>query len=391
MRIGLYLTIFPAIEEQLSCGYGIVKAVHTSATGLVACGAGVTVLCEGAEERTSMTSSGYEIRCFTNPSRPIAFRAGEELVRYLKGPTRPDLVVLNGIFDPRTYVVSRQLKKHGIPYVVAPHDPYHPAIFGTNAHLKWPYWYLMERRMLAEAEAVQVLDGRHERWLRRLGIKTPIVEITNGVAPEDVGKEGDLYWNDDAFSNFLFLGRLDAYNKGLDLLIDAFARVTPNAKARLVIQGPDDTNDKALLEARAASLSLSDQVAILNPDFTIPSASIIARHDVLCMPSRFEGFGLSALEAMLAGRVVMVSGMAGLAPHVEACGCGVVVEPDVASVQAGLEELLRLRPKWKEMGLRGRRHALEHLRHDRIAAEALELYRNLVASQEAAADTDVLR
>ena len=40
------------------------------------------------------------------------------------------------------------------------------------------------------------------------------------------------------------------------------------------------------------------------------------RHDLFVLPSRFEGFGLSALEAMLAARPVLVSDVAGLAPHI---------------------------------------------------------------------------
>ena len=390
MRIGLYLKIFPPSEELPGCGYGIVKAVHASAAGLVACDAEVTVLCEGEKDHQCQTQAGYEIRCFSNTAWQVAFRAPEGMASYLESPSRPDLVVLNGIFDPRVYAVARLLKKQGIPYVVAPHDPYHPAIFGTNAHLKWPYWYLVERRLLAGAEAVQVLDERHARWLRRLGVRVPVIEVTNGFMAQDAIPEAALEWPENRPPHFLFLGRIDAYNKGLDLLIDAFAQTSEVNKARLVFQGPDDHGERELLEAQAAALSLSDRVAFLPPDYTTPSAAIAASHDVLCMPSRFEGFGLSALEAMLAGRVVMVSELAGLAPHVEACGCGVVVKPDVASVQAGLEKLLQLRPKWKEMGLRGRRHVLTHLRHDRIAADALAHYQSLATLQKAPAELDVL-
>lgn len=389
MNIGLYLKIFPPFEEGLSCGYGIVKAVHVSAKGLAACGADVTVLCEGPEEHRRRADAGYTVQCFSNTSWPLAFRAGNGLAQYLESPARPDLVILNGIFDPSVYAVSRQLKKHRIPYVAAPHDPYHPAIFGTNAHLKWPYWYLVERRMLAGAEAVQVLDARHEQWLRRLSIKTPVIEVTNGFVLEDLLKDmqedlpakHDLRRSEDGPAHFFFLGRIDAYNKGLDLLVDAYAQMERPEESRLIMQGPDDTGDKAVLEAKARALSLSGPISVLPPDFAASSASLIARHDVLCMPSRFEGFGLSALEAMLAARVVMVSEMAGIAPHVRASDCGVVVEPDVRSVREGLEELLRRRPEWEEMGLRGRRHVIEHLRHDGVAADALAHYQDIISHQ----------
>jgi len=104
---------------------------------------------------------------------------------------------------------------------------------------------------------------------------------------------------------------------------------------------------------------------------------------VFLLPSRFEGFGLSALEAMLAGRVLMVSNVAGIAPHVRDSGCGLVIAPDVAHVKSGLLELITLRSKWKEMGLSGRNYALRHLRWDRIAADALNEYREILLPRPA--------
>jgi glycosyltransferase involved in cell wall biosynthesis len=100
---------------------------------------------------------------------------------------------------------------------------------------------------------------------------------------------------------------------------------------------------------------------------------------VFCLPSRFEGFGLAALEAMLAARVLLVSGRAGIARHVAASGCGVVVEPTLARVGEGLLALLQRRAEWRGMGLAGRRYALANLQWKNIAASALEQYRRLAA------------
>jgi glycosyltransferase involved in cell wall biosynthesis len=74
---------------------------------------------------------------------------------------------------------------------------------------------------------------------------------------------------------------------------------------------------------------------------------------------------------------LLVSERAGIAPHVAASGCGVLVSPDPASVRAGLLHLLARRSEWADMGLRGRRYAIEHLPWTRVAARALDHYRRL--------------
>ena len=378
MKIFLYLKHFPANLEKINDGTS--KAVHGLATGLVACGIEVIVICEGAQiDSLVKTSAGYYLASFASENTKPAFKLSSNLEKYIASITEADccLFILNGIFHLSVYALSRLLRKHSLPYIVAPHDPYHPTIFHKNAHLKWPYWYLFERRMLCQACAVQVLDKRHARWLQRLGIKTPTIEVPNGFSASDVHPESDLSWNTDRVPEFLFLGRLDAYNKGLDILLDAVARFDRGSEWKLTIQGPD-WGDRAKLEAQVVRLNLADRVTFLKPDYSLSPSSIIANYDIFCITSRFEGFSLSALEAMLAGRVLLVSEIAGIAPYVAASGCGVVVQPELASIEAGAIELLQQRSRWPEMGLSGRDYVLKHLQWNSIAARALEQYEYLL-------------
>jgi len=98
------------------------------------------------------------------------------------------------------------------------------------------------------------------------------------------------------------------------------------------------------------------------------------QHDIFCVPSRFEGFSLSALEAMLGGRVIVISEVAGLAPHVLASGAGQVIQPTVASILSALTQLLACRDRWPEMGLAGRNYALKNLKWETIAQTAATAY-----------------
>jgi glycosyltransferase involved in cell wall biosynthesis len=289
-----------------------------------------------------------------------------------------DLVVLNGMFHLSVYAMARKLKALGVPYVVAPHGPYHPFLFRKNPHLKWPYWYLLERTVLKSALALQQLDLRHETWARRLGITVPIVATENGFSNRDVVADKELQWRTEGTVRVLYWGRMAIHTKGLDILLNGFDLAAREQPMRLTLQGPDWAGESAAVQKLVAALSVADSVTMLPPVFEIPAARVMLAHDVFCMPSRFEGFGLSALEAMLAARVLIVSRTAGIAPHIERSGCGIVVDPTPADLQRGFQLLLSRRQHWREMGLRGREYALEHLHWNRIAKRTLLQYRQLL-------------
>jgi glycosyltransferase involved in cell wall biosynthesis len=378
IHLALYLRHFPATGESVRGGTSI--AVAGLASGLAENGAQVTVLCEG-QQRTSRVGRGYAVECFVNRGPQRSFALASELRRHIAEHLAPRraLCLINGMFHPGVYAMARWLRRCGVPYVVAPHDPYDSVVFSRNAHLKWPYWYLFERRLLKRARAIQVLDPMHAVCLRRLGIDSPVIAIPDGVSPGSVPAESELRWRASNEPVHLgFLGRIDAYNKGLDILLEAFPRVASRADVSLTIQGPD-WGDRARLEKCAARAMHGDRVTFLGPDYRRSSYEIVAGYDVFCLPSRFEGFGLAALEAMLTGRVLLVSKGAGIARHVRASGCGETVTPWVAGVEEGLLSLLRRRAEWREMGMSGRRYALAKLQWKQIAAAALARYEELTS------------
>jgi glycosyltransferase involved in cell wall biosynthesis len=372
VHLYLYVRHFPAAGDRLH--EGIVKAVHGLASGLVAAGAAVTVLTESSAIANSsvLTAAGYRIECFSNPvqSRP-AFRISPRLKSYIRNLPPDSLVILNGIFHASVYSLSRLCCRHQVPYVIAPHDVYSPAMFRKSPRLKWAFWWLFEKRSLKQAQAVQLLDIRQMRWLRHLGVNTPILEVPNGIT---TGLNLDYSRRSNTIPKLFFFGRMDIYHKGLDLLLEAFQTVVAEQAIELVIQGVDE-GDRPRLERLAQSLP---QVQFLDPEYERSPIDIMQDYDIFCLPSRFEGFGLAALEAMVAGRVLLVSEEAGIAPHVMASGCGVVVQPNGAAIESGLLALLQRRQEWQRMGAQGRQYALDRLDWKQIGVEALRQYVRLM-------------
>ncbi|HTE40154.1 MAG TPA: glycosyltransferase, partial [Steroidobacteraceae bacterium] len=168
------------------------------------------------------------------------------------------------------------------------------------------------------------------------------------------------------------------HTKGLDVLLEGFERAARAHSMHLTMQGPDWDGELATLTKLITSLQITDKVKKLPPNYDLPATRVLADYDIICIPSRFEGFGLAALEAMLAGRVLMIAASAGIAPHVERSGCGVTVEPHATDIHLGFERLLARRAEWREMGLRGREYALDHLHWDGIARRTLTQYQQLL-------------
>ena len=110
----------------------------------------------------------------------------------------------------------------------------------------------------------------------------------------------------------LSIGRLDA-QKGFDRMLRALASPTCRALpwSWLVI---GDGDGRAVLVAQAAALGVSDRVRFLG---AAPGHLYLGAADLVLCPSRFEGMPLVPLEALEAGRPVV---LADIAPHREIVG-----------------------------------------------------------------------
>jgi glycosyltransferase involved in cell wall biosynthesis len=97
--------------------------------------------------------------------------------------------------------------------------------------------------------------------------------------------------------------------------------------------------------------------------------------DVVVVPSRFEGFGLSAAEAMACGKPIVASRVDGLAEVIRdgVTGCLAAVE-NVSAFTAALTDLLKNEERRKTMGLSARRHVEEYYAYPRFRERCRVLY-----------------
>jgi len=174
-----------------------------------------------------------------------------------------------------------------------------------------------------------------------------------------------------------YVGRL-VEEKGVDILLDAVARMNASSELYLLGSGPH----KANLQTRAHRLGITARVHF---DLPIPSTQMPAYYrqlDVLVLPSLTranwkEQFGRVLIEAM-ACAVPVIGSDCGEIPNVIGDAGLIFPEGDVAALHAHLTTLHNDATYRAELGKRGRARVLAHFTQARIAQETYRVYREIV-------------
>ncbi len=111
----------------------------------------------------------------------------------------------------------------------------------------------------------------------------------------------------------LYLGRVDIYQKSIDLIIEAWSLVSKQVKRniKLLIVGNGKKEDLDNLENLVNKLQLSQSVELKGRVDGEEKLNLLAKCIIFLAPSRFETFGNSALEGLAAGKPLIISDIPG--------------------------------------------------------------------------------
>jgi len=177
----------------------------------------------------------------------------------------------------------------------------------------------------------------------------------------------------------LYVGRLEP-RKGVDVLLRAIERIAPD-HGTLTFDivgldnevGTDGTSPTSRWRDQHRGAHWFERIEFRG---AVAEAELVTRYrraDVVVVPSRYESFGLVAVEAMMHGCPVIVSDIGGLREVVRDGVDGLRVQPGDAPALANAIVTLATQPGLRsEMGAAARRRYLDDLSIER-AAESLEL------------------
>ncbi len=107
-------------------------------------------------------------------------------------------------------------------------------------------------------------------------------------------------------NQILFIGRVEINQKGLDLLLQVFKRVLVSFRYRLIIAGSGLEREMQELKSLVKFYDLGKKVKFVGWVEGEEKYKLIRESQAVIVPSRYETFGMSALDA-LANKTVLVS------------------------------------------------------------------------------------
>ena len=209
-------------------------------------------------------------------------------------------------------------------------------------HLVQRWGVRLHRRFIAVSEDIAT----------RLRLANPAAEVT--VVPNGVDRAAfDI--DEPKGADVVYLGRIEIAQKGLDLLVQAVARVRDRLPGRVLLVG--DGPDRAAVEAMVSSAGLGDIVQLVGRKSGDDRLRLLAAARLTVMPSRFETFGIVAVESHAVGTPVLAFDIDCLRAVVPDGTGRLVPAYDVAALADTLADMAGDPAGMAEAGQRGRAFA----------------------------------
>lgn len=263
-----------------------------------------------------------------------------------------------------THTLSQALKKFSVQYVYNSQGELSYRSF-VNFVKKFSYFNFVNP-YIRNASVLHLLTQREKDRLKYLipYWKGHILVLPNIVSlPSEDSIHPPMLRSQhgipDSVFLFLYFGRLDIQQKGLDILLKAFAKLPKQCDCHLAFVGPDFKNGKKQLVQLAESLDCANKVHIVEPQYGLDKWRILKMADAFVSPSRWEGFGIAIAEAIGVGVPTITSNRANIAPDLEQHKAAIISKLEADELSKHMLEFVQNHKLRNEISERGRQWVSE--------------------------------
>jgi len=283
--------------------------------------------------------------------------------------------------------------KFNIPYVIQAHGSVLP--FFQKEKLKEIFDKLWGFKILHNAEKVLALTEVEKQQYLKMKVKKENIEIvplginleeydTDNLPKKGIFRKKYNIQDDDKL--LLFLGRINKI-KGLDLLIKSFSILNDSSEflndnyelsknIKLAIVGPDNGFLEEL-EILVEKYDLRKNVIITGPLYKNNKKEALLDSDIFIMPSQYESFTTSGLEAMACGKPLILTKNNHISDWVDNI-TGFTSQYDEIKLANSIKKLINEEKLMKKFGQNGKRLIKEKYNWDSIENQIESIYKNIL-------------
>lgn len=288
---------------------------------------------------------------------------------------KPDLIIIEQFYCYARLRIPRDLMNGGVPYIIVPRGELTMAAQKRKSLKKQLFNLLYYRKFAQKTAAIQYLTEQEKndsglRWNKKS------IVVPNGVYiplkyKKNFSCEG---------IKAVVIGRIEPYQKGLDLLIDACEVCKQEIEAcKLTIDmyGPDRVGRleemKALVEKKGLDQFISFHDAVYGEE----KERVLLNSDVFIIPSRFEGHPTALIEALAYGLPALVTTGANMRLEIEDNNAGWGADNNRIDLANSICRMMLDRDMFEQKGNNAKKLACEYS-WDELAEKCHGLYNRLI-------------
>lgn len=306
------------------------------------------------------------------------------IANYLKNNiTEYDIIHLQDMLSYHAIATSIYCHKIIKPYVFTPHGSI--TWLTQNKPINWLYTTLWGRGIIVGASKIICLTETELDQCKSIGINgEKLALIPNGINLtefETLPSRGDFRgkWNIRPDQKIiLFLARIHKI-KGPDILAKAFTKISKEIDCiKLVFAGPDD-GYLHFLKRLVRELGIEKKVLFTGPLYDREKLQAYIDADVYVLPSRYETFPISIIEACACETPVIVTDRCRIAKMIDG-QVGLVVPFEENALAHAILDILNDVDKRQKYSKNGKSIIHEELNWAKITTQIECIYRETITS-----------
>jgi len=280
----------------------------------------------------------------------------------------PDIVHINGIWEPQTWFFQKMAQDLGIKVVLTPHGMLESYILNRHSWKKKIALAMYQDKAIRHVDYLHATAQPELDQFRKLGYSNSTEIIPNGIETTHVKCKTEWI----KVRNILFLSRVHP-KKGLELLIKAVA-LLENRKFKITIAGEGEQTYIEFLKKLTVQYEVSNLFNFVGGVYDDKKWEMYYQTDLFVLPTFSENFGIVVAEALATG-IPVITTKGTPWKELETYKCGWWIDLTVQNLKNALSEALMVSPEQlNEMGLRGRKLIKEKYEIKAVTLKLKEFY-----------------